>query len=163
MARNDIKKMISRPAAVVLKAHFKPSRSLAIVLAGVHCGAVALVGMVAFPLWLKVVVSAVIVASGALYVAKDALRTLPQSIVGAEIEEEGRCTIETRNGVRKGCRLLGSSFVAPYLTVLNFKPDGEFFVKSMALLPDGIDGEDFRRLRVLLRWKYRAQDSGAGI
>jgi toxin CptA len=56
---------------------------------------------------------------------------------------------------------LGSSFVAPYLTVLELKPLGagglwqRFRTRSVVILPDGIDAEEFRQLRVLLRWKWK--------
>lgn len=59
------------------------------------------------------------------------------------------------------CALLGSSFVAPYLTVLELKPLGfqklwqRFSPRSVVILPDGIDKEEFRQLRVLLRWKWK--------
>jgi toxin CptA len=69
--------------------------------------------------------------------------------------------------------ILGSSFVAPYLTVLELRPlepsagsSGtgirEWWRKrwkhrprSVVILPDAIDAEAFRQLRVLLRWKWK--------
>lgn len=158
--------MSPQPTAITSTVHLRPSWHLATLLVGVHCCAIFLLWMIALPPWVIVAASMVIAASGALYVAKDALRTLPQSIVGMEIRGDGSCILETRSWARKEYKLLASSFVAPYLTVLNFKPAGECFVKSVVILPDSIDAEDFRRLRVLLRWKSgkgSVQDSGFSI
>ena len=63
--------------------------------------------------------------------------------------------------MRITCTLLGSSFVEPYLTVLELKPLEplkswrRFSSRSVVILPDGIDAEGFRQLRVLLRWKWK--------
>jgi toxin CptA len=71
------------------------------------------------------------------------------------------CTLETWRGDVIKCMLLGSSFVAPYLAVLELKPLGvrrlwqRFRTRSVVILPDGIDVEEFRQLRVLLRWRWK--------
>ena len=52
--------------------------------------------------------------------------------------------------------ILDSIFVAPYLAVLNLKLQNKFLGGSAVILPDSIDGGEFRRLRVLLRWKWKA-------
>lgn len=158
-----ISKISSQQAAVTLTVHLKASWYLAALLAAVHGCALALLWMVPLPPWLSVIISIGIAASGALYIARDALRRMPQSITGAEIRDDGRCAIESKSGARRECELLGSSFVAPYLTVMNFRSAGSFLARSVAILPDSIEVEDFRRLRVLLRWnsgKSRIQDSG---
>lgn len=46
-----------------------------------------------------------------------------------------------------------SSFVAPYLTVLSLKGARFFDRRTVVILPDSIDQEAFRQLRVWLRWK----------
>ncbi len=71
------------------------------------------------------------------------------------------CTLETQRRDYIACALLGSSFVAPYLTVLELKPLStrklwqRFRTRCVVILPDGIDVEEFRQLRVLLRWKWK--------
>ena len=44
------------------------------------------------------------------------------------------------------------SFVAPWLTIVRWRPDGARFDRAFLVLPDMVGAEDFRRLRVLLRW-----------
>jgi len=76
--------------------------------------------------------------------------------VAFELSEAMQCTLETRDGQYLPCVILGSTFVAPYLVVLNVKLLNKFLGCSVVILPDSIDGEEFRQLRVLLRWKWKA-------
>lgn len=48
-----------------------------------------------------------------------------------------------------------ATFVAPYMTVLCLKTDRTFWRRTVAILPDSIDGEVFRQLRVWLQWKWK--------
>ena len=49
-------------------------------------------------------------------------------------------------------RVAPGSFVAPWLVVLRWKPDGAWFTRAIVLVPDMAGEQDLRRLRVLLRW-----------
>lgn len=51
-----------------------------------------------------------------------------------------------RGAVRDGC------FVAPWLTVVRWRAPTHRRDRALLLLPDMLPREDFRRLRVLLRW-----------
>ena len=66
-----------------------------------------------------------------------------------------------KDGWREG-ELLGSSYVSSFLTVINVRLPGERRMRSVVLLPDTIGAEDYRRLRVWLRWRPRAESSSAG-
>jgi hypothetical protein len=44
------------------------------------------------------------------------------------------------------------SFVAPWLTIVRWRPEGARWDRTILVLPDMVDGEGFRALRVLLRW-----------
>ena len=44
------------------------------------------------------------------------------------------------------------SFVAPWLTVIRWRPAGARFDRTIVVLPDMLGRDAFRRLRVLLRW-----------
>ena len=58
--------------------------------------------------------------------------------------------IEFRNNTHYETQLLPSSFVSPWLVVLNFKKTEEQPRRSVTLFRDALDGESFRRLRVRL-------------
>jgi toxin CptA len=54
-------------------------------------------------------------------------------------------------GARVGAIAHGS-FVAPWLTIVHWRPLGARFTRTLVVLPDMIDAESFRALRVILRW-----------
>ena len=63
-------------------------------------------------------------------------------------------TVEVVDGegrVRSGA-LRPGSFVAPWLTIVRWRPEGARFDRALPLVPGMADGESLRRLRVVLRW-----------
>jgi len=142
-------------AIPLLAARLEPSLHLAAILGFVHFAAIGMLWPLALPTTIKLAGTILFVVSSIFYLRSYALLRSPRSIVAFELSEEMACTLETQHGEHIVCTLLGSSFVSPYLTVLNLKPFGKFFTRSVVILADGIDAEQFRRLRVLLRWKWR--------
>ena len=138
----------------------KPSRCLAVLLAAAHLAASALLWPLALALWLKAAIAAALIVSLAFHLRRYALLAASASIVGIEIGEDGHCALQTRGGAQLEARLLGSSFVMPYLTVLNFKPAGSRIARHMTILPDSLGADEFRRLRVWLRWKVDWVEDG---
>jgi hypothetical protein len=49
-------------------------------------------------------------------------------------------------------RVREGSFVAPWLVVVRWRPDGAWRDRSLLVAPDMLGAGEFRRLRVLLRW-----------
>jgi toxin CptA len=52
-------------------------------------------------------------------------------------------------------RVRDGSFVAPWLTVLRWRPDGARLDRALLVAPDTLAAEEFRRLRVLLKFGDR--------
>lgn len=46
----------------------------------------------------------------------------------------------------------GGSFVAPWLTIVRWRPDGARFDRTLAILPDMLPAGAMRKIRVILRW-----------
>jgi hypothetical protein len=65
----------------------------------------------------------------------------------------GRMEVTHAEGPIEAGRLAQGSFVAPFLTIVRWHPDGARFSRAVVIFPDAIAKEDFRRLRVLLRWR----------
>lgn len=147
--------------ALLLAIRLKPSPRLAILLILAHVAAIGLLWPLALPEWVKASASVLLALSLVLYLRRYALLRSPRSIVRMEVKDDMIFTLETRSGARFDCALLESSFVAPWLTVLELKPvkPGSMWQRfasySITILPDGINAEEFRQLRVLLRWKWR--------
>jgi len=49
--------------------------------------------------------------------------------------------------------VVDGSFVAPWLTIVHWRPLGARFRRTLLVLPDMLDPGAFRRLRVILRWE----------
>ncbi|HET7730561.1 MAG TPA: protein YgfX [Usitatibacter sp.] len=59
--------------------------------------------------------------------------------------------VRDRFGWRSG-ELCDGSFVAPWLTVIRWRPDGAHLDRTLVILPDMIQDTAMRRIRVILRW-----------
>jgi len=139
-----------KPVEITLRA----SRLLAACLIVLH--AVVLVLTLVMPLlWESVLPRPALVlaltASLAYHLAQHALRRLPGSVTGLNLALDGAFAIR-RGGDWLPAEVLGSSFVHPHLTVLSLRLEGRRFATHVVLVPDALDAEAFRRLRVWLRW-----------
>lgn len=158
-----------QPPAPFLVVHLKSSRTLGTVLGFAHFAAIVLLWPLMMPPSAKLAGSALLVISLVFYLRRYALLHSPDSVSSLEVTDEMVCILNTCDGRQITCALLGSSFVAPYLTVLDLNPLkidktdmssrqlSRYFSRSIVILPDGINPEEFRQLRVLLRWKWRNQ------
>ncbi|MGH8802431.1 MAG: protein YgfX, partial [Casimicrobiaceae bacterium] len=61
---------------------------------------------------------------------------------------------------RRGCVEPGTC-VTSRVTTLVWRPNGSAFARSVLILPDMLPAEDFRRLRVLLRYARKDPAHGA--
>lgn len=131
-----------------------PSRDLAGLIAGMHILAAVIFWLVPVPLWLAASLMPAFIGSAMYTLRRDGFRTLCHSLISLRLDADCRCAFQTRSGAWHDAALLGSSFVSPYLTVLNLQPAGGRWAKHLVILPDAINAEDFRRLRVWLKWRY---------
>jgi len=76
----------------------------------------------------------------------------PRSVREVLLHRDRRIEIvDAKQGARAG-RLRDGCFVAPWLTIVRWRPDGARIDRTVLVLPDMLDAERFRRLRVLLKW-----------
>lgn len=131
----------------------KPSYLLAAILLVAHVASTILLWILPIFWIIKCMISILIVISLIYYLRQDALLLAENAITEFTLIEKNHCTVTTRSNAISVCNILNNSFVAPYLTVLILQPEGNFFTDSIVILPDGIDAEAYRQLRVWLRWK----------
>ena len=137
----------------MLKISLRPSRFLAAILIFAHAGAIALALLVDIPLWLKVVAVTLLIIQCLLLACRQALLLGPNSALALEVSSDHQFSMQTRASGWSDYDVLGTTYVTPYLTVLNLRGHGERGARHVTLLPDSLHAEDFRKLRVWLRWK----------
>jgi toxin CptA len=145
----------------VRRIEITPSPTLAIALCAVHLAAGAAVWHSALPLSLMSVSIGVIGAALGWSLHGRALLRLATAIVALEITAAGQISFLTRRGTWHACELLGTSYVSPRLTILNLRARGCRLARHVVLVPDSVDAQDFRRLRIWLRWAPRPEASRA--
>lgn len=129
------------------------SKRLTAWITAMHVFAGAMLWLISLPLWLALPAMPTLAASLAFYLCRECLRTSPAAIASLSLYQDCRCEFETKDGECHEAALLGTSFVSPYLTVLNLKPTESRLWRHVVILPDNVDGECFRKLRVLLKWR----------
>lgn len=83
----------------------------------------------------------------------------PDSVVAIDAAPGPVISIEMRSSTWREYQVLGSTYVMPYLTVLQLRQADDGAATRVVLLPDSLPADDFRRLRVLLRWQESVRKS----
>lgn len=134
---------------------FNPSRYLTILLLATHSAVFAVLPPLALPLWAKATLAIPLLYSMLYYLRRDAWLRLPASCIGLVLEGDG-VILRRRDGANMPGAISRDSLVTPCLTVLNVLPQGARFARSVVILPDSMDAEAFRQLRVRLKWGDQA-------
>ena len=143
----------------MLRVEIGRSRWLAGWLAVGHLAAFALLMPLVPPPWAIALAAVILIASAAHGIFLHAWQRLPHSIAELEIADDCKLTLRNVGGTWREAVLLPSSFVTPYLTILNFRHPDERRARSLVILPDRGKPDLFRRLRVLLRWRCGKGDA----
>ena|SRR5688572_26061524 len=101
----------------------------------------ALLGAMPLPLELR--------TGGLAWIGACALRALRRLRPGTRLSLDAAGDIQVggiAGAVAAGC------FVAPWLTIVRWRPAGAWMDRSLLVAPGMLGADDFRRLRVLLRW-----------
>lgn len=101
--------------------------------------------------WLRALAVLVTGTHGLASLRMWALRSSRRSIVAIELCGDAQVALTERGGRRIEGRVGADSYVGASLTTLVVRGKGAFASRATAILPDMLPGEDFRRLRVLLR------------
>jgi toxin CptA len=143
-----------------LRIEVAPSTWLAVALGAMHVAAAVLLWVVPLAVPVKALLTFAVAASLVYLMARDALLHAPHSIVALQTRDDA-VFLQTRDGEWLEGEVLGSSYVSPLLTVVNFRPRGRWRARHVILVPDNVNPDDFRRLRTWLRWKRGEADARA--
>jgi len=136
----------------------RPSRRLATILIVAHATTGGLLLAMSLPSWVTVAVSVMLLVSAACSVYRYALLRGPAGITTLVFSDREAIRLTLRDGSTHDGHVLGSSTVGITLTILNIALAGKRLPVHVVLLGDSLAAEDFRRLRVWLRWGPRPRD-----
>lgn len=131
--------------------NLQPSIYFTIALVASHGVALAVLVPLALPLWAKILLALLVIISLLYHVWHDAW-LLALSSNKTLLLDGDMVQLVARNGDQVTARVLADSLVTPYITVLNVLPQGSNLARSVIILPDSLDAESFRQLRVWLSW-----------
>ena len=88
-------------------------------------------------------------------------RTARRAVVEILLSSDAVIVVRRRDGKLIAGHVRSASFVHPWFTSIVWRPDGARWSRTVPLVPDMLDVDDFRRLRVLLRYGRREVEAGA--
>lgn len=148
----------------MLEIALRPSRLLTGWLVVGHALAIGCVVIAPMDVAAQVPAILALIASAAWQTLAHGLRRFPGSVVGLHWDADGGVTVRLRDGRELPARIQADSFVSPYLTVVRLKAN-EMLSRAVIVLPDTLDPNTFRRLRVWLKWRaglgMAGDDAGA--
>lgn len=130
---------------------FQPSPTLAAILVVAYGATMLALLKLNLPFWAVAALLLLLFFSLQHPMRRDAWLSAPTSIVKLVLTGED-VVLTLRNGDQLTGRLLQNSLMTPFLTVLNVLPPGAYLARSIIILPDSLDSESFRQLRVWLKW-----------
>lgn len=89
----------------------------------------------------------------------DANLSLQHSCVAFRLDGQEEIMLVLRNGKHLPGRLSSDSVATPYLIILNIALGEQRGWRSLVILPDSMGRDNFRRLRVVLRWGSKADQA----
>ena len=133
-----------------------PSRRLAALLLVAHLAAA--LGVLASPLpWIvRTPLLLMLGVSLAWNLRRHAWVATRRAVVRLDLSDTLEFEAEERSGTRFTGIVQGTTFVAPWLIVMNLEVDGHRFPRAVVIVPDATDRESFRAARVWLRWRPAA-------
>lgn len=141
-----------------LTVRVRPSVRLALVIGAAHLMGASGFWLAPVPWPLAAGATAVVAASLVMALRRHALRLSEDALIDLELREDGSAAACSRAGRWAEYRIDGSSLVSSALTIVNLRAEGGGRLRSILLTNDSVDAEAFRRLRVWLGWRRRADD-----
>ncbi|MFA4968694.1 MAG: protein YgfX [Sulfuritalea sp.] len=134
-----------------LSVSLRPSRRLLLIQLAAHVVAAAAVLAASLPPWLAAILLVLIGASLARVRAKSPLSMLV-------LRGDGRLETVGADGTASEAVVHPHTLVLSFLVVLLYRQQGR--LRALTLLADSLAAEDYRQLRLWLRWRSTAANPG---
>ena len=129
-----------------------PSRAGALAIGAMAAATVILVTLTPGPARLRILAATWIACAALHAIHAVALHRGRRGIRALRLSRAGEIEVQDSTHEWRAGMLRAGSFVAPWLTIIRWRAHGRRFDHTVVLLPDMLPAEDFRRLRVWLRW-----------
>ena len=126
----------------------RPSRNLALMLVSMHAAALLVVGSLEFFLWTKLAL--LLLTAISAWNCRKYWRGAHR-IVLLNLRDKGALAYVRMSGATGEASVHGQSTITPWLSVILLKSGTG--LESLVLLPDALNPDDYRCLRVWLRWQ----------
>lgn len=143
--------MSSAKFAQPLRLKPKPSRILMALLVAGHLGAMAVLVPLDLSLPIKIVIGVMLLVSLVVAWRKQPGQVAEGGVQTLTWQTDSEWLLETLDGEQFKATLHESTYVHPWLVVLNFRAENKPSLLSFTLAPDALDAEIFRDLRVRLK------------
>ncbi len=140
-----------------IQVHFKPS----VILIGMIIAAsfASCLTLILMPLmWqVKLPIICIILLFAMHSILHHGLFCMPSSVLGLKVDIKNELYVVRKDRRELKVQLVADTVVTPYLVVMNFNEPNtawyqRLFNHALIVLADSTDAEDFRQLRVWLRW-----------
>ncbi|MEO1765659.1 protein YgfX [Thiobacter aerophilum] len=135
----------------------RPAPRLMLLLALLYASAGLCVVVVPLPRPLQLMLLTMLLLAAAHSIWLHGLGRHRRAIQRLELDAQGQLYVIDGTGQPQRARVSAASFVTPWLTVLDFAT--ERGRRTLLIMPERVDAEAYRRLRVWLRWGWRAEPS----
>ncbi len=140
-----------------IRLDFKPSKILTLIIGVICIGAIAILIPLVLNWQIKLLLGFAILSASLYAICQHGLLILPWSCVALNVNSDNILTLMLANGRQLPATLCRDSVVNPYLTVMHCKVQDapillRWFSRHLVLLPDMLDADGYRQLRVWLRW-----------
>ena len=126
-----------------------PSRILRVWLILVHVVAITILPFISLPVWPRLIILLLILFSLWRAIRMHITLGYPDSVCAVQWREARSCQLRLSSGRDIEARLMPQVFMLPWLVIMHFKSDRRR-LHHLVLLPDMLEPEVFRRLRVRL-------------
>jgi toxin CptA len=141
----------------------RPSRQLVLTLGGAHLGALLVLVLLPVALWLQAGGAVLLLSSAAYAIRRHAWRRGRSAVTALHCIDREQLRVRMHDGTWHAGRVLGSSTVGTICTVLNIRLTDHRLLLHIIIMNDSVAAEDFRRLRVWLRWGPRADNDTSDL
>ena len=136
---------------------FKYSGVARVFLASAVAGTLALVALAPFPWEARVLAGAWVLA---LALHSHRVLTRPR---GLRLDSTRAIAVLGPGGEWRSGTVRDGSFVAPWLAIVRWRPEGARFDRTLPILPDMVSPESMRRIRIILRWAQAVSPEGRAL